>query len=209
MIRPVLAPTVPIHGEPVVRIYGPAGIEGRGATIAFNVFDPDGEVWDFRVVEERDFVMGLFAHLNRTFVAFGGIGQITSRVIGGEHADLRERSAAGIKRFCVGALPIDRTDQFISGCVERATRRQLVSDRVAATERLRAEAFVFESGLRFDAAKIAPHFLEATGHADPVFLPPARTAGGTREMIVSPESGRQRLDLKVSHVAAARACANL
>lgn len=40
-------------GEPMVRIYGPRGMEGRGGTVAFNLIDPDGELVDFRVVEQR------------------------------------------------------------------------------------------------------------------------------------------------------------
>ncbi|HEX7120249.1 MAG TPA: aminotransferase class V-fold PLP-dependent enzyme [Longimicrobiales bacterium] len=38
-------------GEPLVRIYGPQGTEGRGGTVAFNLVDPSGKVIDCRVVE--------------------------------------------------------------------------------------------------------------------------------------------------------------
>lgn len=41
------------NGEPMARIYGPRGLEGRGGTVAFNLLDPDGELVDFRVVEQR------------------------------------------------------------------------------------------------------------------------------------------------------------
>jgi selenocysteine lyase/cysteine desulfurase len=40
-------------GEPMIRIYGPRGMEGRGGTVAFNLLDPDGELVDFRTVEQR------------------------------------------------------------------------------------------------------------------------------------------------------------
>jgi molybdenum cofactor sulfurtransferase len=40
-------------GEPMVRLYGPAGMEMRGGTIAFNLLDPQGELVDFRMVEQR------------------------------------------------------------------------------------------------------------------------------------------------------------
>ena len=41
------------NGAPMVRLYGPAGMEMRGGTIAFNLLDPEGELVDFRMVEQR------------------------------------------------------------------------------------------------------------------------------------------------------------
>lgn len=41
------------NGAPLVRVYGPQGVEMRGGTVAFNLLDPDGELVDFRVVEQR------------------------------------------------------------------------------------------------------------------------------------------------------------
>jgi molybdenum cofactor sulfurtransferase len=41
------------NGAPMVRIYGPEGMEGRGGTVAFNLLDPQGELVDFRMVEQR------------------------------------------------------------------------------------------------------------------------------------------------------------
>jgi selenocysteine lyase/cysteine desulfurase len=41
------------NGERVVRIYGPIGMEGRGATVALNVYDPRGGHIDHREVEAR------------------------------------------------------------------------------------------------------------------------------------------------------------
>ena len=40
-------------GAPMVRIYGPEGMEMRGGTVAFNLLDPQGELVDFRMVEQR------------------------------------------------------------------------------------------------------------------------------------------------------------
>jgi molybdenum cofactor sulfurtransferase len=40
-------------GSPMTRVYGPAGVEGRGATIAMNVLDADGQVVFFKEVEGR------------------------------------------------------------------------------------------------------------------------------------------------------------
>jgi selenocysteine lyase/cysteine desulfurase len=41
------------NGEPMVCVYGPRDTDQRGATIAFNLLDPDGRVWDFRAVDDR------------------------------------------------------------------------------------------------------------------------------------------------------------
>ncbi|HYH78985.1 MAG TPA: aminotransferase class V-fold PLP-dependent enzyme [Longimicrobium sp.] len=41
------------NGAPLACIYGPESLERRGATVAFNLLDPDGGRVDFRVVEER------------------------------------------------------------------------------------------------------------------------------------------------------------
>ncbi|NLH07372.1 MAG: aminotransferase class V-fold PLP-dependent enzyme [Chloroflexi bacterium] len=40
-------------GQPLVRVYGPQAATGRGGTVAFNLVDPDGQVIDYRLVEER------------------------------------------------------------------------------------------------------------------------------------------------------------
>ena len=40
-------------GEPVVRVYGPVEIAGRGGTIALNLYDSHGHFIDHRVVERR------------------------------------------------------------------------------------------------------------------------------------------------------------
>jgi selenocysteine lyase/cysteine desulfurase len=41
------------NGAPIVRIYGPADAAERGATIALNLYDPDGHFVDHRSVEAR------------------------------------------------------------------------------------------------------------------------------------------------------------
>lgn len=40
------------NGRPMVRIYGPADMADRGGTVAFNLYDPDGHLLDYRRVEE-------------------------------------------------------------------------------------------------------------------------------------------------------------
>ena len=39
------------NGRPVVEVYGPTDVRDRGATVALNVLDPSGAVWDSRRVE--------------------------------------------------------------------------------------------------------------------------------------------------------------
>ncbi len=46
-------------GAPMVRRYGPATLEGRGATIAFNLLDAAGRALPFDAVESRAAAMGL------------------------------------------------------------------------------------------------------------------------------------------------------
>ena len=46
-------------GAPLVRVYGPRGMERRGGTVAFNLLDPAGELIDFRAVEERANAAGM------------------------------------------------------------------------------------------------------------------------------------------------------
>ena len=39
------------NGRPVVRVYGPLDLQDRGATVAVNVLDPSGAVWDCWYIE--------------------------------------------------------------------------------------------------------------------------------------------------------------
>ena len=41
------------NGRPLVAVHGPTSLESRGATIAFNLLDPDGRGFDIRGVEAR------------------------------------------------------------------------------------------------------------------------------------------------------------
>jgi molybdenum cofactor sulfurtransferase len=40
-------------GAPLVRVYGPLDMRGRGGTVAFNIYDRDGHFIDHRLVEQR------------------------------------------------------------------------------------------------------------------------------------------------------------
>jgi selenocysteine lyase/cysteine desulfurase len=47
------------NGEPMARIYGPAGTSDRGGTVAFNLLDPNGHVIDERVVARDTAAAGI------------------------------------------------------------------------------------------------------------------------------------------------------
>jgi selenocysteine lyase/cysteine desulfurase len=47
------------NGRPLARIYGPAGLEDRGGTVAFNLLDPDGTVVDERLVAAESTAAGI------------------------------------------------------------------------------------------------------------------------------------------------------
>jgi selenocysteine lyase/cysteine desulfurase len=47
------------NGEPMVRIYGPAGTRDRGGTVAFNLLDPAGRVIDERAVARDTAAAGI------------------------------------------------------------------------------------------------------------------------------------------------------
>jgi selenocysteine lyase/cysteine desulfurase len=47
------------NGEPMARIYGPAGTRDRGGTVAFNLLDPAGRVIDERVVMRATAAAGI------------------------------------------------------------------------------------------------------------------------------------------------------
>jgi selenocysteine lyase/cysteine desulfurase len=47
------------NGRPQARVYGPAGLENRGGTVAFNLLDPDGEVVDERLVAHEASTAGI------------------------------------------------------------------------------------------------------------------------------------------------------
>ena len=47
------------NGEPMARIYGPAGTRDRGGTVAFNLLDPGGRVVDERTVAQATAAAGI------------------------------------------------------------------------------------------------------------------------------------------------------
>ena len=47
------------NGEPMARIYGPAGTRDRGGTVAFNLLDPSGRIIDERAVAQATAAAGI------------------------------------------------------------------------------------------------------------------------------------------------------
>ena len=47
------------NGEPMARIYGPAGTRDRGGTVAFNLLDPGGRIVDERAVARDTAAAGI------------------------------------------------------------------------------------------------------------------------------------------------------
>lgn len=47
------------NGEPLVRLYGPRTLARRGGTVTFNLFDPAGELFDFRQLEALGSAAGI------------------------------------------------------------------------------------------------------------------------------------------------------
>src|SRR5690606_31448643 len=88
------------------------------------------------VVEQGNLVVGFLTHLDRAFVGLAGLHQISSGVVGGEHADVGQRGAAGVEGLGDRALRVNRADEVVGGGVESAARRELVADGVAAAEGL-------------------------------------------------------------------------
>jgi len=96
-------------GAPLVRIYGPTTAERRGGTIAFNVLDGAGGIFDFRVVEDRASARGVslrtgyFCNPGAAEFAFGHAPPDVQRCAGGfspETFTLNEFAA------CMGATPV-------------------------------------------------------------------------------------------------------
>ena len=76
------------NGAPMVRLYGPDAVEGRGATIAFNLLTPAGEVIDFRAVEQRASDAGI--SLRTGYFCNPGAAEFAL-----EHPDDKVRQCAG------------------------------------------------------------------------------------------------------------------
>ena len=99
-------------GTPMVRVYGPRGLEGRGATVAFNLLRPDGSCLPYALFE--DFAQqsriavrgGCFCNPGAGEAAFGFAGNVVAPCLDQagarfSHARLQECLGTGT---AVGAL---------------------------------------------------------------------------------------------------------
>jgi selenocysteine lyase/cysteine desulfurase len=90
------------NGRHMVRIYGPATMEDRGATITMNFYDPDGHLVDYRRVEELAGQEGL--SLRTGCFCNPGAGETAEGLTAD---DMREAAAQG------GDMTLPRFLQFI------------------------------------------------------------------------------------------------
>jgi molybdenum cofactor sulfurtransferase len=117
------------NGAPLVQIYGPAGIDHRGGTVAFNVTDPEGRIWDFRRVDEGAAAAGV--SLRTGYFCNPGAAEYAL-----SHPDADVRRCAG--RFTPESFNI----QEFSECLDdRAVGAVRVSLGIPSNER-DVEAFV-------------------------------------------------------------------
>src|SRR5581483_1823686 len=97
-------------------------------------------------------------------------------------------------------MRIRRADRAIGRLVDRAGRVQVVAGRAGGALREHRSALVEERLGRLVAADLAPDMVELPGHAEKGNTERLDVAGADREMLVTPEGGRQGFDLKVRKV---------
>jgi selenocysteine lyase/cysteine desulfurase len=131
------------NGEPMARIYGPAGTRDRGGTVAFNLLDPGGRIVDERAVARASATAGISIRTG-CFCnpgAIEGAFQLTRKawmtaLRGGarttdQYLDLLGMPSGGALRASVGLVSnVDDVDRFLAFI--RATFR----DRVVGTDGL-------------------------------------------------------------------------
>ena len=94
-------------GEPLVQLYGPATMEDRGGTVAFNVLDRDGRPVPFGLVEDRASSAGV--HVRGGCFCNPGAAEAALRL------DPHRMSA------CLDALESDFTISTLQRCIGRDT----------------------------------------------------------------------------------------
>ena len=143
------------------------------------------------LVDHGHVVMHLRRHEHRALVALRRLVRVQSGVTCRHVAELRDGPRPDVEHLGRLALYVNAADQFVSVGVEGAARRKLVADGVRPAERLRTEAFVFERGLRLDAAEVAPRFLETARHTQPRVAPMRQRPRHAWKMMVTPLAGWQ------------------
>jgi selenocysteine lyase/cysteine desulfurase len=97
------------NGRSMVLVYGPAGMESRGGTVAFNVVDVDGRIVPYALVETRaresraSVRGGCFCNPGAAEHAFGFPAEETAACLAEQ-----DRGAFSLERFaeCMGARPV-------------------------------------------------------------------------------------------------------
>jgi selenocysteine lyase/cysteine desulfurase len=127
------------NGEPMARIYGPAGTAGRGGTVAFNLLDPGGRVIDERAVARDTAAAGIsirtgcFCNPGAGEGAFGLTTADWRRAARGrartldQYVDLLGLPSGGALRASVGLVStVEDVERFLA-FVEMTYRDRVVS----------------------------------------------------------------------------------
>ena len=126
------------NGEPMARIYGPAGTRDRGGTVAFNLLDPGGRIIDERAVAQATAAAGISirtgCHCNpgasrgRVAAHQARLAQSSAgtRPTMDQYLDLLGLPSAGALRASVGlASNVDDVERFLA-FVEMTYRDRVV-----------------------------------------------------------------------------------
>jgi selenocysteine lyase/cysteine desulfurase len=134
------------NGRPMARVYGPTGTNGRGATIALNLLDPDGALVDERLVakesSEQRFAVrtGCFCNPGAGEGAFGVNTRLLQSAIGTrtlqEYLDLLSMPTGGAIRVSFGVASSFSDAQRFLRFAER-TYRDRRADSAGLEPRLR------------------------------------------------------------------------
>ena len=132
------------NGEPMVRIYGPAGTRDRGGTVSFNLLDPVGRVIDERAVARDTAAAGIsirtgcFCNPGAVEGAFGLTEADWRTALRGrartldEYIDLLGLPSGGALRASVGlASNIGDVERFVAFVETTYTDRMVGTDGLA------------------------------------------------------------------------------
>ncbi len=100
------------NGHPVVELYGPKTTHDRGGTIAFNLHDPGGRMFDFHMVEQAASQAGIslrtgcFCNPGAGEIAFGLTKNDMRECFGNEERTSFEQCIVAIKGKTAGAVRV-------------------------------------------------------------------------------------------------------
>ncbi len=99
------------NGAPMARVFGPRGLENRGATIAFYLLAPDGATYDVRALESRAWAAGIslrtgcFCNPGDGEVAHGLTREDMAKCFSGESTPVSFEDCAETLRATTGKTP--------------------------------------------------------------------------------------------------------